>query len=241
MRVVLRLKPTNEKCIALPQHYNHLVQSAIYSSISPSLSKFLHESGFLYGKRSFKLFTFSRLFGRYQLLGSKILFEDHIELWISSPIKKFIEDIANFILKRGYMMIGNDKLCVTEIIFPKEPNISQRVKIRMLSPVTVYSTLYTREGNKKTYYYSPYEKDFSRLINENAKKKFYVLEGKKLKSYMKISPIRVRECVSMYKRTVIKGWYGEFSLEGPITLIKCVYEAGLGAKNSQGFGMFEVI
>ncbi|RLI91606.1 MAG: hypothetical protein DRO89_03615 [Candidatus Altiarchaeales archaeon] len=37
----------------------------------------------------------------------------------------------------------------------------------MLSPLTVYSTLTTGDGKKKTYYYSHYEPDFEELIDRN--------------------------------------------------------------------------
>ncbi|MBC7189418.1 hypothetical protein H5U35_04285, partial [Candidatus Aerophobetes bacterium] len=41
--------------------------------------------------------------------------------------------------------------------------------------------------------------------------------------------------------TLIKGWMGTYRLEGNPELIKFSYDAGLGAKNSQGFGMYEVV
>jgi len=241
MRVVLKLRDSNDDLINLPQQYNHLVQAAIYNSISPTLSNFLHERGFLYGKRSFKLFTFSRLFGRYKRNNMNISFEGEVELWISSPIKRFVKDLTNSILKRGYMIIGNNKLNIVEARFPKEPKISKEVKIKMLSPVTVYSTLYASDGKKKTYYYSPFEKEFSKLIDENAKKKLLLLKQRKIISSLEIVPLRVRESVIIFKGTVIKGWYGDFLLRGPIILMRCTYDAGLGAKNSEGFGMFEVV
>ena len=62
-----------------------------------------------------------------------------------------------------------------------------------------------------------------------------------LKSGLKIVPLKVKESIILYKDTVVKGWCGVFLMEGHLTLIRCVYDTGLGAKNSQGFGMFEVI
>uniref|UniRef100_A0A7J3SKB8 CRISPR-associated endoribonuclease n=1 Tax=Fervidicoccus fontis TaxID=683846 RepID=A0A7J3SKB8_9CREN len=241
MRFVLKLRDFNGGVISLPQQYNHLVQAAIYNSISPALSNFLHEKGFLYGKRSFKLFTFSRLLGKYRRVGGRILFEDEVELLISSPIRRFVKDLANFMLKNAFLTIGGSKLSIVGAEFLKEPELSREVKIRTLSPVTVYSTLYTSDGKKKTYYYSPYERDFSRLVDGNAKKKLYILEKRNIKSCLETVPLKVREAVVMYKGTVVRGWHGIFLLKGPVTLIRCVYETGLGAKNSQGFGMFEVM
>ena len=46
--------------LVLPIHYNNIVQGFIYNNIEDEIFKtFLHEEGFQYGKRSFKLFTFS--------------------------------------------------------------------------------------------------------------------------------------------------------------------------------------
>lgn len=243
MRMCLTLQNEDGNEIILPITYNHLVQGAIYNSISKSLAKFLHEEGFSFGKRKFKLFTFSRLLGNF-ILNRKhrsFVYKGSVKLLISSPVEKFIRDLANTIIKKGFIILGKNKLRVTEMSFPPMPQFENKVRIRTLSPITVYSTLLTADGRKKTYYYSPYEEEFSQLINSNAKKKHFILTGRKLKSNLHINPIRAREVIVMYKETVIKAWAGTFVLEGPKSLIKAVYEAGLGSKNSQGFGMFEVI
>lgn len=241
MRIILKLCDNDRHFISLSQHYNHLIQAAIYRSISPSLSLFLHEKGFTYGKRAFKMFTFSRLLGKHRKEGNSLLFEGGITLHLSSPIERFIRDIANTMVRRGLFKVGTKELSVVELKFPEEPKIGGEIRIKTLSPITMYSTLFTQNGKKKTYYYSPYEKEFSRLVNENLKKKFYVLNNREIKLGVEISPIKVRECAVMYKDTVVRGWHGIFSLKGSISLIKLAYETGLGAKNSQGFGMFEVI
>jgi CRISPR-associated endoribonuclease Cas6 len=46
-----------------------------------------------------------------------------------------------------------------------------------LSPITVYSTLYTAEGKKKTYYFSPYEQEFSQLVSINLARKYRAYKG----------------------------------------------------------------
>jgi CRISPR-associated endoribonuclease Cas6 len=241
MRLTLSVKK-NEKLI-LPTNYNHLVQAAIYHNISRELADFLHEEGFLVGKRRFKLFTFSRLDGRYILdrIKKQFVYMGDLILYISSPLEKFIKDIANTIVKKGSLFLGNNQLNVAEIAFPAQPVIKKGdVKIRMLSPLTVYSTLLTSDGKKKTYYYSPYEEEFSMLVEDNVKKKHFLLSGKNIKSNINIMPLKVREVVIVYKGTVVKGWMGYFILNGPVSLIRTAYDVGLGAKNSQGFGMFEV-
>lgn len=239
MRICLNLQTFNE--VVLPVHYNYLIQALIYNSISPKLSTFLHEKGFIYGKRQFKLFTFSRLFGEYKIEDDKIRFNKHVTLYISSPIEQFVKEIANTFLKKNYIYIGRSKFKITQLYFPKKPEIENRVKVKTLSPITVYSTLISPDKKKKTYYYSPFETEFSKIISENAKKKTFILYRRDIKSDLKIKPIKVREVILMYKGLVIKGWFGSLELSGPKSLIDSVYETGVGSKNSQGFGMIEVI
>ncbi len=240
----LTLKDPESGCVVLPVDYNRLVQAAIYRNISRELADFLHDKGFLFGKRQFKMFTFSRLEGHCKLDkdNKRFIYKGDITLHVSSPIEKFVEDLTNTIVTKGFIVLGRRTLKVAELAFPAKPAMKNgKIKIHMLSPLTVYSTLMTPDGKKKTYYFSPYEKEFSVLINSNIKKKHFLLSSKNIKSDIVVKPLRVKEVVVMYKGTLVKGWMGRFSLAGPRALITTAYEAGLGAKNSQGLGMFEVV
>ena len=242
MRMVVNLALPGELPVVLPVHYNHWVQAALYRSISPELSGFLHEQGYLYGKRSFKLFTFSRLLGRWERRGDRLYFYTSPRLFVSSPVDRFIRELANTLLHRGHITFGSRDYSVQQVTFPKEPVISSPMRIRMLAPVTVYSTLYTRDGRRKTYYYSPKEPEFSEQVEDNLKKKGLLLTSRRYKSDFRINPDGgLRESVMYFKDTVIKGWVGRFTLRGPKMLLRIGYETGIGSKNPQGFGMFEVI
>ncbi|WP_448575536.1 CRISPR-associated endoribonuclease Cas6, partial [Thermomicrobium sp.] len=62
-------------------------------------------------------------------------------------------------------------------------------------------------------------------------------------------PIRIRALgvhprakrLERYKGTWIEGWTGRFLIEGPPEYLRLALEAGLGAKNSQGFGYVEEV
>lgn len=218
-----------------------MVESAIYRAISPELSTFLHESGFVYDKRHFKLFTFSRIFGQYRISGEKMIFSENASLLISSPLERFIMELANGILKGGGLRIGETKVRVNSIYFPNKPRFGTRVLARTLSPITVYSTLLTGKGNKKTYYYSPYEAEFSNLLGINAIKKASLVSRRKIKDGLVFKPVKMKDVVVIYKGIVVKGSYGIFELNGAKTLIDITYDAGLGSKNPEGFGMYEII
>lgn len=121
------------------------------------------------------------------------------------------------------------------------------IPVRALSPIAVYSTLTDAAGKKKTYYYNPWEQEFQVKILENLRHKWAALyKGKDPPSIegAYIKPVRVskrNEAIVKFKGTVIKGWTGLYELNLPGPYFQLAYDAGLGAKNSQGFGMVEVV
>jgi CRISPR-associated endoribonuclease Cas6 len=64
-----------------------------------------------------------------------------------------------------------------EILLP--PKIGERVYIRILSPITLYSTFF-KNGSRIIHFYRPYENEFSKLIEENAKKKLKLVHRNEL-------------------------------------------------------------
>ncbi len=244
MRV--RLEIHSDSPIMLSTGYNRAIQGMIYSLLSSELREFLHDKGYVYGNKRFKLFTFSRLLGRFSLRGSYMIFDKYVNLIISSPVRRFIEELCNSILQREYLEIEINKLKVKSIEFLQEPTIGEDVTVYTLSPIVVYSTLFTRDGKKKTYYYSPTEKEFSELITRNLNKKYHLLNKgdnmPDLQPPVSIKPlIRPKEVITSFKGTVIKGYIGKFKIIGNKELILTGYRCGLGSKNSAGFGMIEVL
>ncbi|MFQ6066624.1 MAG: CRISPR-associated endoribonuclease Cas6 [bacterium] len=249
------LEHLGENQAVFPLHYNHDVQSFVYRHISPELAGFLHREGYLVGKRKFKLFCFSRLLGKYHINSQeeKISFSGPISFYLSSPSEKFIQQFAETLLRTPQVKLSRNLFIISSIeVFPK-PLIQGDVAIRMLSPVTVYSILFFANGKKKTYYYSPFEAEFSQLIRANILKKYQALYGtsydeKSSPPHFEISPQRVNQnsekkikyIPSSGSYTLIKAWLGTYRIRGDPKLISLAYDTGLGSKNSQGFGMFEI-
>ncbi|MCM8792704.1 MAG: CRISPR-associated endoribonuclease Cas6 [Candidatus Omnitrophica bacterium] len=239
--------------IILPFSYNHLLQGLIYTLLSPSLRKFLHNHGFTYEKRRFKLFCFSRLLGNFEVKDGALLFNPPVRFYLSSPKKEIIESLAEGLLKKENLFLGKNEIFIETISVLPKPLFEKEIIIKMLSPITIYSTLNKADGTKKTYYYSPFEEDFNRLIKENLKKKYFAVFNEELKKIdFKITPYKVSssdEKVILYKKsdakqtkpTVIKGWMGLYRLEADPKSAELSYNCGLGAKNSLGFGMWERI
>ena len=228
--------------VSVPINYNYFLSSLIYENL-PESSDHLHENGFLYEKRNFKLFTFSRLNGQYLMKGRNLVFTGNVNFTFSTAIDSIAKEFAKSIVAKESVRLGSGELKTSSVYVHGEPEFSDHLFIRMLSPVTVYSTLFTGEGKKKTYYYSPYEKEFSKLIDSNLRKKYFIVKGKSNDSpSISISPIgHQREVLVNFKGTIIKGWMGVLELRGDREMIKIAYDAGLGSKNSEGFGCFEIL
>ncbi|MBC7217827.1 MAG: CRISPR-associated endoribonuclease Cas6 [Candidatus Caldatribacterium sp.] len=236
-----------DKEVVLPLEHNHLLQAAIYYQIEqPALRNFLHEQGFILGKRRFKLFVFSRLMGKFKIDGEKqeIIFTLPCRLVICSPLPVVMEEMAKGLLRQGQICLGRNRLMV-ESVQVRSTTVTQGcITVRMLSPLTVYST-FDGAGKSFTYYYSPFEPRFSELVRENLAKKYQIVFGCPARiTNFGLTPIDVRERdfkVVRYKGTIVKGWMGKYRLTGDPKFLEIALSAGLGSKNSQGFGCCELV
>lgn len=244
MRLLLEF--SSEKDFVVPIDYNYQIQGFLYKSISPKLARILHDEGFEAGKRKFRLFTFSRILGDYEIKKTEgsIKFLSPFRLVVNSVLNEFIQELAEELLRRKSVRIASQRVSLSSAEVADSAIDRDKVKIKMLSPVTIYSTLSHPDGRKKTYYYSPFENEFGDLISENARKKFLAYHKKTPQGEIRLAPLKVNsgnQKIVSYKETIIKGWTGIYELSGDRELMKMTYDAGLGGKNSQGFGCFEVV
>ncbi|MEO0293613.1 MAG: CRISPR-associated endoribonuclease Cas6 [candidate division WOR-3 bacterium] len=247
MRIRINFLPENS-LFKIPVNYNYLIQSFIYRNISKNLSDFLHGKGYSLGKRTFKMFTFSRISGKsiYEKETKTLIFKDNFEFWVSSPLSDFLESYATELLKKPELWIGEQRVYVHSIEIGITPTFGEEITVKMLSPITVYRTLEDKIGKKKTYYFHPRESEFSELVSENIKRKYKALYKCQPPSQeFKIIPEKLSknsEQITYYKnKYVIKGWLGVYTLKSHPEMLKLAWNAGIGAKNSEGFGMFEIL
>lgn len=243
MRIIITFQ--SNKLVKLPIYYNETIQGFIYKSLNKTLAEFLHNEGFKYQKRKFKLFTFSRILGKLKISNNFFEISSPFNLIISSPYKDILQAMAENLLKAPTVTLNRQKIYIESINVSSLGIIATEVFIKMLSPVTIYSTFPNIDGKKKTYYYNPKEKEFSELIAKNLEKKYYAFYNKDLDCKdFKIIPIKVSkfdEKIISYKNFIIKGWMGVYKISANTEAIRFAYDAGIGSKNSQGFGCFEII
>jgi len=241
----------SQKPIELPIHYNYFVQSMIYNTIDDKIyATFLHDKGYEVDLKNFKLFSFSRLEGPFKIVGNdsnkKIIFDKKVSLIISSPVEDFITKFSTGLLKKDQIYLKDNILYVTSANMLKRPKFSSFHKIKMLSPMCAYKTI-RNENSEYKHFFTPFDDEFYNLISQNLMKKCKLLiKDFDEKSFrFDLKPLKVEEKSHfkpmLFKKTPIKGWLGFYTIETDPIIMEVAYYCGLGSKNSQGFGLFEII
>lgn len=243
VHIYFSLRPVG--MLELPFSYNQIVQAAIYESIEPELATFLHEKGFESGNRAFKLFTFSRLYGEFEVDKdlNKIIFTNTINLVISSPFDRFCRSIINGILTGEHLRLGNYDVQVEKVAVQQFRVSEERVVLKTLSPIVAYSTFLRSDNRKYTCYFKPGEHNYNLLIENNLRKKYQAFYRNEAPAgEVKVGRFEViRQNIINYKNFIIEGYSGKIEVTGPRELLQMAVDAGIGSKNSQGFGCVEII
>ena len=243
MRIKITLE--GEDKITLPTGFNEILQWFVYSSIK---DEWLHSIGFELNKRSFKLFTFSSILqkGRYLKEKSLFVFPRRISFIVASPVDWILQKLASGSIQRDNIDMWHNNVYLAEISVLKPHKVeSNTILVRALTPIEVHSTFETLNG-KKTHYYTPFESEFSLLINENARKKWIAFFKKEPLSEIKIEPKgfnkeKIVRFGTNERYVIVKGWTGNFKIQGEPDFLKFILDAGIGSRNPQGFGLVEVM
>lgn len=252
MRIQITLTPQTHANLSLPIHYGSVLQGFIYAQLEPNLARWLHGDAYSYAKRTFKMFTFSRLTGAYKLdrTTKRISFSGPATFQLASYNTQVLVSFAEHLLKSQTLRLGQQEVEVrgVEILRPPCFQDGRPVRVKTLSPITIYSTFEKPGGGKLTRYYSPPEKDWSGMLLQNLMRKAKALEwegdGERALEHAYIKPLRFgdrdRKIIS-YKGFTVQAWMGLYELKLPQAYLELAYDVGLGGKNAQGCGMVELI
>lgn len=237
-----------DKDIILPIQYNHLLQGFLYNSLSnKDYGHFLHQVGYEINNKVFRLFTFSRILGRFRInhASEKISFQPPVYIIVSSPLEQFITDLAETLIKSDTLFLGQNILEIASISVHRDISFADTMQIKMLSPMVAYSTVMI-DGKKRTEYSSPWTSRFTEIARQNLLSKYQILyrelpQNQEFKVIPNGNQKHKFKIVANYKGTIIEGYNGIYWLKGNPELIRVAYETGLGSKNAQGFGCWEVV
>ena len=243
-------------------NYNYPLSSSIYNLLqfgSAEFTAFLHDIGYKFDGKTYKLFTFALQFEKYKIEREGIrLLSPNVYLYVSSPlIDEFIKYFMIGTFENQYITIKNSdtsiKMRIKKADTLPNPIFDDKMKFKLMSPF-VLSTKKAYQGSLRQYYLRPGDKDdINRIITSNSHNKFKLLYDKNKYSELRLSwdenylrkHKRVTKKITIdgegkYPINVI-GMQAPFVLEGDPELIKVGYECGFGEKNSMGFGMASII
>lgn len=228
--------------------YQYYLTAAIYRKLAiadPDYAAFLHQRG--YGERGYKLFTFSQLRARTKK-GASQGFWIVGEAWVvvSSPLPRFIFSLLQGLVNQPYFEVGGGRLPVKKIFTQEAPSFAGGAKFVSLSPVVV--TTGTGEGPP---HYLRYQEDpalFSEKIRQNLLRRYRACYGsspedERLFFYFDHRYLSEKKGTKLiqYRDQSIFGYLAPVQLEGSPELIRFAWEAGIGEKNSMGFGCLEYV
>jgi CRISPR-associated endoribonuclease Cas6 len=230
---------TDSERLVLPKNYNSTLQGFFYRHMDRDLANFLHSRGFYLGKRTFKLFVFSKIFGKFLGKdGEKVYYAPRFRIYFASPRNDIaIGTLREFILSKKKMVLGENPVDILAINPVMVEGFNDSLRVKTVSPITVYKT---PPGERFHRYLSPHDEEFYRLLVDNIRRKYTLVYGKPPEGDIEIKPVKVSEKdfkKIVFKGKLIKAWNGIFEIKAPREVIKLALESGLGAKNSAGFGM----
>lgn len=233
------LKIANNGVFSIPLNYNYQVQSAIYTMLrqDEAYAAALHNVG--YGENNaYRIFTFGALQGNYGIHNKQLHFDGEIGLEIRSASKAFAKVLKESVLQRGTIRLFNQTFDISSMQITDQYVDREEITILTDSPVIAKTT----EENGKTIYYTPQDEQFEPLMQYNFQSKYRAFYGEDCAGELHVTPIgRHRKVVTRYKQIWITAYYGKFRLQGTPQALTFLYDTGLGAKSSQGFGMFDII
>jgi len=225
--------------VTIPLNYQYGVQGLIYNALrgADEAGEQWHESSVDYGLRRYKLFTFSSLRGNKKIADGKITFDNLVYLDVRGVRDDFCDALISALNRSDDLTLLGHAISVQSVKWSSPKIETDTINIKMLSPLTIHRT-----KGEKTTYYTPLDMGFPEQINQNFRRKYAAFDGHEPRGGIQLTPLRIGtkdKYVTTFKGVHITAWRGEYTLLGKPEYLNFLYYCGLGARNSDGFGMFE--
>jgi CRISPR-associated endoribonuclease Cas6 len=136
----------------------------------------------------------------------------------------------------GYPLKTNEMILRKIRLDNRLPEIKEKMLIKFLSPLIVRK----REDNKDTYLVGV-DEEFEKYINISIYNLFDSLGIKDIYNPIKLTPIDAKKTVIKSDGLMFNATFGNFIIEGDKNVISVLYQAGIGSRRAQGFGLFEIV
>ena len=234
-----------------------MISSWIYRTLGKADSEYaskLHEYGYDFRGRKYKLFTFGSLKPKWYQVDRKraafTLVESPTILELSFYMDEAIQHFVTGLFQGQHFELSSGRFrgafeVVGVEILPK-PEFLDKMRFRLASPLCVSKN---KEGYKHPQYLPPDDEEYEILLLQNlVRKQNALLVGVPVNStptgldldfqhsFKRLSPARSK--LFSIKGTKIKGYIFDFELKAPASLLELGYFGGFGEKNSSlGMGM----
>lgn len=250
----LQIRLTRIRGNMLPANYQYALSAWIYKVIGRAdqdYSAFLHEKGFSFEGKKFKLFTFSQLDVRpYRMLGNQIqLLGNEISLIVRFLVDTSMENFIKGLFMHQHCGLGNEYVqtdfVVTGVESKPKPLFKNTMQFQCLSPIVVS----TRRDDGSVAYLNPEEPGYGEIFIRNLLRKQAALAvhnsepsqirdndnfNFQLLNTPRKKGITIKE--NTEQETKVIAYLFNFGLTVTPELQEIGYYAGFGEKNSMGFG-----
>jgi CRISPR-associated endoribonuclease Cas6 len=232
-----------ERPTLIPWDYRTFLTRAIYDILAYSdkeYSRWLHDEGFKRDNKVYRLFVYSDLqLWRWESQKEGLCASYWMSWLVASPDLRFIEKFMDGLRKKETIELFQDSFKVVDVLKLRHPSFPESLTSYTVSPVVV--STYNPGVSRYPIYLRPDQPEFVQALERNLIAKWEAFHGRGWSGEeLKIRVWNPRKKLVRVFETNIQAWHLQAQLWGSEELIRFAYDAGLGEKNSQGFGMIEV-
>jgi CRISPR-associated endoribonuclease Cas6 len=240
---------------ALPLSYQYELSAYIYHTLAKGnadYAEWLHQNGFRYEEKPFRLFTFSNLLIPQISIdkehGRLLLNSDTATLIISFLPERSTEEFVKGVFAEQVFTLGDKvskvQFTVQQVEVLPTPDFNGELRGETLSPLC----LSTKNDEGKIHYFSAADPEAGGAIVNNLINKYAAFYGTPYSGSMDFEWETLSEPRSKLitiksgsaQQTKIKASLCRFRFKADNELLKIAYETGIGEKGSQGFGCITV-
>ena len=258
MRLELTLQhPPNQ---ALPINYQYLIASWIYrilGNADADFAKQLHNHGYDFGGKKYKLFSFSTLRPKwFDIDHQRSIFrltKSPTKITLSFYVDEAVQHFVMGLFKDQIFELSSGRFSanfnVSGIEMLPKPNFEKTMRFRTQTPICVSRNV---DGLPHAHYASPDEEGYGTLLVQNLVRKRHALEPQIAGATERSAELdfpyefkllsKPKSKLLSIKGIQMRGYLFDFELMVPEDLMELGYFGGMGEKNSSlGMGMVKVL
>jgi len=244
--------------LIIASDYRRNILSLIKEAINPNQSGTeIYEKYYVKEARKIKPFTFSvnfRIDDTYNEKGYLYLTEPKLNLFFSASDPVFLIYVYNGLvqLKKDYPLFPGLKAKVGRFKLEQQKSLqNNEIIFKTCSPILVRDT--DASGKSRGYITTEKPEFEDRLYHSVRSMCKVLLDGASelnrndfAVEWIRCQSVRInhyknKDASQDSKKEMIEATSGTLRIKSPVNVLQLIYDAGIGAKRSQGFGMLEVL